>query len=98
MKKKLLLLSIVIIITNLNAQFLKDISIAELAAIDKKNSISEAYIEGKILIAQKENEKVEVNEENEEKKPIMTFDDTKDSPVIYGKDLQIPAFIRRQHD
>ena len=38
------------------------------------------------------------NEEGEEKNPVLTFDDTKDSPVIYGKDLQIPAFIRRQHD
>ena len=26
------------------------------------------------------------------------FDDTKESPVIYGEDLQIPAFIRRQHN
>ena len=39
-----------------------------------------------------------LNEEAEEKNPVLTFDDTKDSPVIYGKDLQIPAFIRRQHD
>jgi len=31
-------------------------------------------------------------------KPVLTFDDTQDSPVIYGQDLQIPAFIRRQHD
>jgi len=39
------------------------------------------------------------NEESqEEKKPVITFDDTSDSPVIYGEDLQIPAFIRRQHD
>jgi cell division protein FtsZ len=41
-------------------------------------------------------------EEKEEvippKKSILTFDDTQDSPVIYGQDLQIPAFIRRQHD
>ena len=37
-------------------------------------------------------------EESENKKPVLTFDDTKDAPVIYGKDLQIPAFIRRQHD
>ena len=37
-------------------------------------------------------------EEIEEKKPLLTFDDTKDTSVIYGKDLQIPAFIRRQHD
>ena len=37
-------------------------------------------------------------EESEDKKPVLTFDDTKDAPVIYGKDLQIPAFIRRQHD
>ena len=38
------------------------------------------------------------NEEIEERDPVLTFDDTKESPVIYGKDLQIPAFIRRQHD
>jgi cell division protein FtsZ len=31
-------------------------------------------------------------------RPVLTFDDTQDSPVIYGQDLQIPAFIRRQHD
>ena len=37
-------------------------------------------------------------EESKNKKPVLTFDDTKDAPVIYGKDLQIPAFIRRQHD
>ena len=39
-----------------------------------------------------------VTEEIEEPKPVLTFDDTEDSPVIYGQDLQIPAFIRRQHD
>lgn len=39
-----------------------------------------------------------LNEEIEERDPVLTFDDTKESPVIYGKDLQIPAFIRRQHD
>ena len=55
----------------------------------------------KPLHAQKENP--EENEDNlseevEEKNPVLTFDDTKESPVIYGKDLQIPAFIRRQHD
>ena len=38
------------------------------------------------------------SEQNTEDKPIMTFDDTKDAPVVYGKDLQIPAFIRRQQD
>ena len=36
--------------------------------------------------------------EVEDKKSVLTFDDTQDAPVIYGKDLQIPAFIRRQHD
>ncbi len=47
------------------------------------------------LHAQKETvpEPIEPN-----KKPILTFDDTQGSPVIYGQDLQIPAFIRRQHD
>ena len=31
--------------------------------------------------------------------PTMKFDDTEETPkVIYGKDLQVPAFIRRQQD
>ena len=34
----------------------------------------------------------------EKKKPVITFDDTKNSSVVYGDDLQIPAFIRRQHE
>ena len=50
----------------------------------------------KPLHAQMENEAD--SEQNTEDKPIMTFDDTKDTPVVYGKDLQIPAFIRRQQD
>lgn len=32
------------------------------------------------------------------KKPVITFDDTSSSSVVYGDDLQIPAFIRRQHE
>ena len=34
----------------------------------------------------------------EKQKPIMTFDDTDDKQIIYGNDLKIPAFLRRQHD
>jgi len=52
-------------------------------------------IENKPLHAQKE-EPNEIKEKEAEK--MLTFDDTAESPVIYGKDLQIPAFIRRQHD
>ena len=38
-------------------------------------------------------------EEPERPKPVMKFDDTQEKPVvIYGQDLQVPAFIRRQHD
>tara|TARA_Y100001970_G_scaffold121796_1_gene151039 strand:- start:3946 stop:5145 length:1200 start_codon:yes stop_codon:yes gene_type:complete len=38
-------------------------------------------------------------EKNKPEKPTMKFDDTKETPtVIYGKDLQVPAFIRRQQD
>ena len=52
-------------------------------------------IENKPLHAQKE----DPNKAGEKKKEkIITFDDTSESPVIYGKDLQVPAFIRRQHD
>ena len=36
--------------------------------------------------------------DEKEKNPVLTFDDTDERPVIYGNDLKIPAFIRRQHD
>ncbi|MEE3153881.1 MAG: cell division protein FtsZ [Candidatus Neomarinimicrobiota bacterium] len=52
----------------------------------------------KPLHAQKEKSTENTQEEPEQKKTVLTFDDTQDAPVIYGKDLQIPAFIRRQHD
>ena len=52
----------------------------------------------KPLHAQKEKSGEISQEEPEQKKTVLTFDDTQDAPVIYGKDLQIPAFIRRQHD
>ena len=52
----------------------------------------------KPLHAQKEKSSENSQEEPEQKKTVLTFDDTQDAPVIYGKDLQIPAFIRRQHD
>ena len=50
----------------------------------------------KPLHIQKEN--VEKAESEEKRSPVLTFDDTEDKPVIYGNDLKIPAFIRRQHD
>ena len=53
-------------------------------------------IENKPLHAQKEDPNR--IKEKKEAKGILTFDDTSESSVIYGKDLQIPAFIRRQHD
>ena len=54
----------------------------------------------KPLHAQKDTEEPLNEKTAKEKKgePLLTFDDTKESSVIYGKDLQIPAFIRRQHD
>ena len=52
----------------------------------------------KPLHAQKEKSTENSKEEPGQKKTVLTFDDTQDAPVIYGKDLQIPAFIRRQHD
>ncbi|MBA65842.1 MAG: cell division protein FtsZ [Candidatus Marinimicrobia bacterium] len=54
----------------------------------------------KPLHAQKDNNETleDVKKEKEDEKPLLTFDDTNDKPVIYGNDLQIPAFIRRQHD
>ena len=58
----------------------------------KTNQLQE--VENKPLHAQKEIDQ----KENIDSEKIITFDDTSDSPVIYGKDLQIPAFIRRRHD
>ena len=54
----------------------------------------------KPLHAQKDKEEdtLETIEKETKETPMLTFDDTKESPVIYGEDLQIPAFIRRQHD
>ena len=43
-------------------------------------------------------ESVETNKEKEDGNPILTFDDTDEKPIIYGNELKIPAFIRRQHD
>ena len=52
----------------------------------------------KPLHAQKDNDEEDLAEKETSKNPVLTFDDTNESPVIYGKDLEIPAFIRRQHD
>ena len=58
----------------------------------KTNQLQE--VENKPLHAQKESDQ----KENRDPEKVITFDDTSDAPVIYGKDLQIPAFIRRRHD
>ena len=58
----------------------------------KTNQLQE--VENKPLHAQKEIDQ----KESIDSEKVITFDDTSDSPVIYGKDLQIPAFIRRRHD
>jgi len=53
--------------------------------------------ENRPLHIQQENELID--EELETSKPVMKFDDTQKEPVVvYGQDLQVPAFIRRQHD
>ena len=52
----------------------------------------------KPLHAQKENMEESKDSIPNEDKRMLTFDDTTEKPVIYGNDLQIPAFIRRQHD
>jgi len=38
-----------------------------------------------------------VAQPEEKKSPIM-FDSTKPTPIVYGDDLDVPAFIRRQHE
>ena len=52
----------------------------------------------KPLHAQKDENKIKEETKEKDDKPLLTFDDTNEKPLIYGNDLQIPAFIRRQHD
>ena len=48
------------------------------------------------LYSQKEDDS---DQRSKMEKPTIKFDDTEETPtVIYGKDLQVPAFIRRQQD
>ena len=48
------------------------------------------------LHQQPKQEDLSNNDSTEESKPTLFFDDT--NPPIYGNDLDVPAFIRRQHD
>ena len=52
-------------------------------------------LENKPLHAQKEESPVESNEENQNR---MVFDDTQESPSIYEKRLEVPAFLRKQQE
>jgi cell division protein FtsZ len=44
----------------------------------------------------RQEELIENDSSKEKSKPTLFFDDT--NPPIYGNDLDVPAFIRRQHD
>ena len=66
--------------------------------LDKMKKPKVDLIEGlspSISIEQKNTPK-EMAPEDERPKPNMLIDD--DNPVIYGNDIEIPAFIRRQHE
>ena len=52
-------------------------------------------LENKPLHAQKEESPVESNEEDKNR---MVFDDTQESPAIYEKRLEVPAFLRKQQE
>ena len=52
-------------------------------------------LENKPLHAQKEESPVESNEEDQNR---MVFDDTQESPSIYEKRLEVPAFLRKQQE
>jgi len=52
-------------------------------------------LENKPLHAQKEESPVESNEEDQNR---MVFDDTQESPAIYEKRLEVPAFLRKQQE
>ena len=53
------------------------------------------------ILSEKENlplyeKSIEGEEIEDNNKPIMLFDDS--NPTVYGNDLEVPAFIRRQHE
>ena len=52
-------------------------------------------LENKPLHAQKEESPVKSNEEDQNR---MVFDDTQESPAIYEKRLEVPAFLRKQQE
>lgn len=49
-----------------------------------------------VSLCEQKNTPKEMASEDERPKPNMLIDD--DNPVIYGNDIEIPAFIRRQHE
>ena len=49
-----------------------------------------------VSLYEQKNTPKEMASEDERPKPNMLIDD--DNPVIYGNDIEIPAFIRRQHE
>jgi cell division protein FtsZ len=49
-----------------------------------------------VSLCEQKNTPKEMASEDEKPKPNILIDD--DNPVIYGNDIEIPAFIRRQHE
>ena len=49
-----------------------------------------------VSLSEQKNTPKEMAPEDEKPKPNILIDD--DNPVIYGNDIEIPAFIRRQHE
>ncbi|MAE09798.1 MAG: cell division protein FtsZ [Candidatus Marinimicrobia bacterium] len=49
-----------------------------------------------VSLSEQKNIPKEMTPEDEKPKPNILIDD--DNPVIYGNDIEIPAFIRRQHE
>ena len=49
-----------------------------------------------VSLSEQKNIPIEMTPEDEKPKPNILIDD--DNPVIYGNDIEIPAFIRRQHE
>jgi len=81
-----------------NIQHVKEIhGKSEMRTVETPPTRQLQELVNKPLHAQKDKKEDKIDDEQIDK-TILTFDDTNESSVIYGKDLQIPAFIRRQHD
>ena len=64
----------------------------------QKTHILSEQVNAPLYAKSPDEEPKEMVAQPEEKKSPIMFDSTKPTPIVYGDDLDVPAFIRRQHE